>query len=114
MNHEIKHDIDVEAARRKCREPVDLEELWLCRDLCCRHDDGIKSFDVSHLENSSVVVCRLDQFGCIRNCGGDRLFHQNVDPMRKQIDTDTRVVDSRNSETDRVDLAEKLAVVGQR
>src|SRR5688500_2575641 len=93
---------------------MDLEKLRGCGDLMSGYDYWIESFDVADLKDSSVFGGGIDKDPGFFNAERDRFFDQHVDAVFEEVLADSGVIDRGHRETDRVDLAEELGVVGKR
>jgi hypothetical protein len=79
VDHEVKHDIDIECARREHAQAVNLEKHGLRDQRQCGAHGGIETLEVSNLCYAIVLLCRQQQFIRFVLSGGEGLFDKDVD-----------------------------------
>lgn len=114
VNHEIENHVDVETARRKRGEPMDLEKLWLGGDLARGCYYRIESLDMANLQDPVVPGRSVDQRLGLFKGGRDRLLDKNVDAMFEKVRANASVIHCGNRQAHRVDLAEEFVVIRER
>ncbi len=78
MDHQIKHDADIDAARWIRREPVRLDEPRFGRDALEISENGIETFDVADLQNAVARLRELDQVCSLTGIVGHRFLNQQM------------------------------------
>ena len=110
VDHDVVHDVDIEAARRKNAEAMDFEKHWARDDFSDGDDGGIEAFDVADLKNPAVTLCGGDEcVGFIERCG-DGLFDQHVNSGCEDAGADARVFGGGYGEADGVDAVGRKSV----
>src|SRR5262249_15386323 len=114
VDHEVQHNIDIEASWRECSQAMDLEELGLRRKLASCSDNRIESFNMTDLKDTLMSHSSVDQNLGLFNRRSDRFFDKHVDTVFEEIDSDARVLHRRDCETGGIDLAEQFVIIDVR
>ena len=64
--------------------------------------NGVEAFDVPHLEHGIVLLCKLDQLGCLSGIIGHGFFKQNVFAMLQQSFGEFEMGGGRRDNADRI------------
>ena len=78
MDHQVEHDVDVEAAGRERAEAMDLDEPGLEGRLAQRVDGRIEPLDVPDLQDRPLLAGQPDQVLRLRQTGRHRLLDEDV------------------------------------
>ena len=79
-----------------------------------REDRGIEALEVADLQDAAAARGDCDQRARLPGRLGDRLLDQHVHAALEAILRDREVQRRRRGDADRIDLAEQLAVIGDR
>src|ERR1051326_184994 len=113
MDHEIQNDVNIQASRRKCRQPMYLEKLWPRCRFACRSDDRIEAFHMTDLQYTIILDGGIDQGLGSFDRRGNWFFNEDVDAMLEQINADSGMVDCRNCQAHRIHFAKNVLVIGK-
>ena len=114
MDHEVEHDVHLRAALLEGGEPLALDEERPRHALGERAERLVVALDVSRLEHQLLAFGELDQLVGLGERGGDRLFDQEVQTLLQALSRHRVVAIGRHRDDRRIDLAERLAIVGER
>lgn len=56
VNHEIEHDVNVEAAGSEDAQAVNFEKKWNREGLFKGRDSGVEAFEMTDLQNAATIV----------------------------------------------------------
>jgi hypothetical protein len=113
VNHEIENNVDVEASRRERGKPMDFKKLGLRCGLTGGRNDGVEPLDMADLKDSLVLPGCIDQRMSLFERGRHWLLDENIDALLQEFHANSGVIDGRNRETDGVDVAVQVPVVGK-
>ena len=113
VDHEIEHDVDIQAARAEQVHAVDFEEEGQGGALFEGQDGGVKALQVAHLQDAAVAGGGLDQAVGGGKVAGDGLFDQDVDAGVEKVAADFGVDGGGRGDDGGVDLAGEVAGVGE-
>jgi hypothetical protein len=78
VDHDIPHDVHVEASSRRHRKTVSLDESRFLQQAECRFDGGVVAFDVTDLEDAARAPRAIDQVLRLLPGDGDRLLDEDI------------------------------------
>ncbi len=87
VNHQVEHDVHVEAARAELAHAVDFEEKRGGHDLGQGHDGRVKAFQVTDLQDASGTFGGFDQLptgGFVVSYRVFRLEHRSPVSIERQ------------------------------
>lgn len=94
VDHQIEHDIDIQAPRREDRQSMNLDEAGLPLDLHQSLDGRVEELDVTYSQNP-VAGSRHQAVGFFQvRC--EWLFDENVYFPLEQMTSDFTMIDGRN------------------
>src|SRR5271169_171427 len=111
VDHQVEHDVDIEASRTEDAETVNFEKEGKAGDFLQRNDGRIEALEMSHLEDAAVGVGCLDELIGRSEILRDGLFNEYVDSSFQKGAADFGVSGGRNGDDGGVDLAGELAGV---
>ncbi len=114
MNHQVEHDVDVEASFRERSKAMDFDEPWIRHERQGRYHCRVEALGVSGGQDDVAALSRLNQpVGiCQRRC--QRLLDQDRDTGINQRQRHVNVRDRRHGNRYRVELAQwHVAKVGK-
>ena len=114
VDHQIENRADRFAPRLEGAQALGLDEEGALDQLAHAHADAREAFDMADLENAAAAGGKIDQRFCILDGLGNGLFDQDMGAVIEEVAGDRVVACGRCCDADGIDLAEELAVVGQR
>src|ERR1017187_5172912 len=84
VNHQIQHDADVRAARRKRRKAVALDETRFGGDVLENFENRIEPLDVADLQDAIFLLRNLNQFGGLLRTVGHGFLDEDVFTLQQQ------------------------------
>src|SRR6266478_7667163 len=79
VDHQVVDHVDIEAARRKHTQPVDLEKERMIQNRLDRQHRWVESFDVADLQQALMPLCRVQQRIRLRQSLRHGLLDQNIE-----------------------------------
>jgi hypothetical protein len=78
VNHQVEHDVDIQAARSEDAQSMDLKVKRDGDKPLQRHDCRIESLEMAHLENATVLFSKFRQAFARGGRIGYRLFNEHI------------------------------------
>ena len=112
MDHQIKHDVDIQTPRSESGQTMDFKKLRFGGHLNRCSDDGIEALHVTGLQDASMSRRGINEQAGFIQGGSNRLLHQEIDTVLQEFDSNARVIRCRYRKTNGIDLPEEVPVVG--
>src|SRR3954452_15374149 len=98
MDHQIQHDIDIQAPRSEHTHSVDFKEERKCHGTAKLFYCRIESLKMPHREDAAHLFCGVQQSLGGLKVGSNRLFYQDIQSCFQQLAANLRVVAGGNSD----------------
>jgi hypothetical protein len=92
VDHQVKHNVDVERAGSENAHAVDFKKQRVVEQRVRGPDGGIEALKVAYLGNAPMLRGEENEFFRLGQGGGDGLFHQHIDARFDQGARDAEMV----------------------
>jgi hypothetical protein len=111
VNHQIKHDVDIQRARGELTDAMDLEIDGLANVRPQRNECRIETLEMAHLKNGIAFAGSTNHLIRFFERPRDRLFDENVNAGLEQSARDFTVHLGRHCEAGGIYLADQHAPI---